>query len=80
MIMNSYATFHDLWLGIHTWIYVYEYREIIPEIMCTKVPDGLQEVFERAKQDQDLARPKASGHKWCRSLHTDGQRWERKPA
>ena len=39
MIMNSYATFHDLW--IHIWIHVYEeYREIIPEFMCTKVPDG----------------------------------------
>ena len=43
MIMNSYVTFHDLW--IHIWIHVYEeydseeYREIIPEIMCTKVPD-----------------------------------------
>ena len=38
-IMNSYATFHDLW--IHIWIHVYEeYREIIPEFMCTKVPDG----------------------------------------
>ena len=38
MIMNSYATFHDLW--IHIWIHVYEeYREIIPEFMCTKVPD-----------------------------------------
>ena len=46
MIMNSYlnsyyeyATFHDLWIRI--WIHSYEeYREIIPEIMCTKVPDG----------------------------------------
>ena len=38
MIMNSYVTFHDLW--IHIWIHVYEeYREIIPEFMCTKVPD-----------------------------------------
>ena len=36
--MKSYATFHDLW--IHMWIHVYEeYCEIIPEIMCTKVPD-----------------------------------------
>ena len=36
--MNSYVTFHDLW--IHIWIHVYEeYREIIPEFMCTKVPD-----------------------------------------
>ena len=31
--MNSYATFHDLW--IHTWIHVYS--EIIPEIMCTQM-------------------------------------------
>ena len=41
MIMNSYATFHasDLW--IHIWIHVYEeYHEIIPDIMCTKAPDG----------------------------------------
>ena len=38
MIMNSYVTFHDLW--IHIWIHVYEeYRKIIPEFMCTKVPD-----------------------------------------
>ena len=38
MIMNSYATFHNLW--IHMWIHVYEaHREIIPEIMGTKVPD-----------------------------------------
>ena len=38
MIMNLYATCHDLW--IHIWIHVYEeYPEIIPEIMCTKVPD-----------------------------------------
>ena len=37
-MMNSYATFHDLW--IHFWINVYEeYREIIPEIMYDKVPD-----------------------------------------
>ena len=37
MIMNSYVTFHDLW--IHIRIHVYEeYREIIPQIMCTKVP------------------------------------------
>ena len=40
MIMNSYATFRDLW--IYIWIHVYEeYREIIPEIMCTKVPDAV---------------------------------------
>ena len=38
MIMNSYVKFHDLW--IHIWIHVYEeYREIIPEFLCTKVPD-----------------------------------------
>ena len=38
MVMNSYVTFHDLW--IHIWIHVYEeYREIIPEFRCTKVPD-----------------------------------------
>ena len=36
--MNSYVTFHNLW--IHIWIHVYEeYRGIIPEIMCTKIPD-----------------------------------------
>ena len=38
--MNSYETFHDLW--IHIWIHtdIYEeYCEIIPEIMWTKVPD-----------------------------------------
>ena len=33
MIMISYVAFHDLHL-------YEEYREIIPEIMCTKVPDG----------------------------------------
>ena len=39
MIMNSYVIFHDLW--IHIWIRVYEeYREIIPEFGCTKVPDA----------------------------------------
>ena len=39
MVMNSYVTFHDLW--IHIWIHVYEeYREIIPEFRCTKVPDA----------------------------------------
>ena len=32
MIMISYVAFHDLHL-------YEEYREIIPEIMCTKVPD-----------------------------------------
>ena len=38
MIMNSYVTFHDL--RIHIRIHVYEiFCEIIPEIMCTKVPD-----------------------------------------
>ena len=38
MIMDSYATFHDL--GIHTWIHVNEgYCEIITEIKCTKIPD-----------------------------------------
>ena len=39
MIMNSYATFQDLWIRI--WIHAYEeYREIIPEIKCSKVPDA----------------------------------------
>ena len=39
MIMNSYATFQDLWIRI--WIHVHEeYREIIPEIKCSKVPDA----------------------------------------
>ena len=38
MIMNSYATFHDL--RIQIWIHVYEeYSEITPEIMGSKVPD-----------------------------------------
>ena len=41
--MNTYATFHDLW--IHVGIHVYEeYREIVPEIMCTKVPDEQEKV------------------------------------
>ena len=39
MIMNSYATFHNLW--IHMRIYLHEeYHEIIPDIMCSKVPDA----------------------------------------
>ena len=44
--MNSYVTFHDLW--IHIWIHVYEeYREIIPEFGCVKVPDGHWNVWPR---------------------------------
>ena len=41
MIMNSYATFHDLWIQV--WIHVCEeYHEIIPEIMGTKIPDEIR--------------------------------------
>ena len=38
MTINSYATFHDLWIQI--WFHVYEENcEIMPEIIDTKVPN-----------------------------------------
>ena len=44
MIMNSYATFHDL--RIQIWIHIYnEYCEIIPENMGTNVPDMQRNLF-----------------------------------
>ena len=68
MIKNSYLNsefiswihirFHNLWIPI--WIYVYEeYREIIPEIMCTKVPDECQLTYgltENYSRTQDMSR------------------------
>ena len=44
MVMNSYATFLVAW--IHIWIHENEeYREIIPEIMWTKVPEAELFIF-----------------------------------
>ena len=56
--MNSYVTFRDLW--IHLWIHVYEeYREIIPEFRCTKVPDdqSRERAIKRAAREKIVSKP-----------------------
>ena len=56
MIMNSYATFHDLWTRIR--IHVSEqYREIISGVMGTNVPD----VFN-ASNWTEISMKKAQDH------------------
>ena len=74
---TAYATFHGLW--IHIWIHVYEeYCEIIPEIMCTKVPD-VQELYRGCPREFVVSSDPRSAPKTAKKPFFLKSHWSRLP-